>query len=82
MNYVVLICARGGSKGLPGKNLLPLSGTPLIGFSIKVAKQIKRVSRVVLSTDSHDIAQAAKEYGAEVPFIRPNTLLRMIVLND
>ncbi len=74
MNYVVLICARGGSKGLPGKNLLPLSGTPLIGLSIKVAKQIKRVSRVVLSTDSHDIAQVAKEYGAEVPFIRPKYL--------
>ena len=74
MNYIVLICARGGSKGLPGKNIRPLNGTPLIGWSIKIAKEIERVSRVIVSTDSKEIAKIALEYGAEVPFIRPENL--------
>jgi len=74
MNYIALICARGGSKGLPGKNIRPLNGTPLIGWSIKIAKEIERVSRVIVSTDSKEIAKIALEYGAEVPFIRPENL--------
>jgi len=76
MNYIALICAREGSKGLPGKNIMPLSGVPLIGISINIAKQVKRVSRVIVSTDSHDIANIARECGAEVPFIRPENLSR------
>lgn len=74
MKYIVLICARGGSKGLPGKNIKPLNGVPLIGWSINTAKQIDRVSRIIVSTDSEDIARVAMEYGAEVPFIRPKEL--------
>ncbi len=74
MKYIVLICARGGSKGLPGKNIKPLNGVPLIGWSINVAKQIQKVSRVIVSTNSKEIAQVALEYGAEVPFIRPEKL--------
>ena len=74
MKYVALICARGGSKGWPGKNIKKLGGTPLIGWSIKVAKRIERVSRVIVSTDSEEIAEIALEYGAEVPFMRPKDL--------
>ena len=74
MKYIALICARGGSKSLPGKNIKPLNGVPLIGWSIKVAKQVERISRVIVSTDSEEIAKIALEYGAEVPFMRPNEL--------
>jgi N-acylneuraminate cytidylyltransferase len=74
MKYIALICARGGSKGLPGKNIKPLNGIPLIGWSIKIAKQIDRISRVIVSTDSEEIAKIALEYGAEVPFMRPKEL--------
>ena len=74
MKYIVLICARGGSKGLPGKNTKPLNGVPLIGWSINIAKQINRASRIIVSTDSEEIAKVALEYGAEVPFMRPKEL--------
>ena len=74
MKYIALICARGGSKNLPGKNIKPLNGVPLIGWSIMVAKQVERISRVIVSTDSEEIAKVAVEYGAEVPFMRPNEL--------
>ena len=74
MKYIALICARGGSKSLPGKNIKPLNGVPLIGWSIMVAKQVERISRVIVSTDSEEIAKIALEYGAEVPFMRPNEL--------
>ena len=74
MKYIALICARGGSKSLPGKNIKPLNGVPLIGWSIMVAKQVERISRVIVSTDSEEIAKVAVEYGAEVPFMRPNEL--------
>ena len=74
MKYIALICARGGSKGLPGKNIKPLDGVPLIGWSINTAKQISRVSRIVVSTDSDEIADIALQYGAEVPFMRPEEL--------
>ncbi len=71
MKYIVLICARGGSKGLPGKNIKPLNKVPLIGWSINIAKKIDRISRIIVSTDSEEIAKVALEYGAKVPFIRP-----------
>ncbi len=76
MSYVALICARGGSKGVPGKNIRPLGGVPLIGWAIQVAQRVERISRVIVSTDSEDIAQVAIEYGAEVPFMRPAGLAR------
>jgi len=74
MKYVVLIYARGGSKGLPGKNIRPLDGVPLIGWSINTAKQIEGISRIIVSTDSQEIADVALAYGAEVPFMRPKEL--------
>ena len=73
-NYVALICARGGSKGVPGKNIRPLDGVPLIGYAIQAALQVTRINRVVVSTDSEEIAAVSLEYGAEVPFMRPAEL--------
>ena len=71
MEVTAFIFARGGSKGLPGKNLLKIGGTSLIGHSILLAKSIGRIDRVICSTDSLEIASEAKAYGAEVPFMRP-----------
>ncbi len=68
---IAFIFARGGSKGLPGKNLKPLAGKPLIAHAIGHAQAVPRIQRVIVSTDSLEIAQVAKAYGAEVPFIRP-----------
>lgn len=65
-----LITARGGSKGLPGKNIRPLGGKPLIAHSIDVAQQSAAVGAVYLSTDSVEIAEVARAYGCEVPFLR------------
>ena len=76
MNAVACIFARGGSKGLPGKNIRPLGGKPLIAWSIEHARAIKRIERVIVSTDSEEIAAVARDYGAEVPFIRPAALAR------
>jgi CMP-N-acetylneuraminic acid synthetase len=74
MNLVAIICARGGSKGLPGKNVRPLAGKPLIAWAIESAKSISRVRRVIVSTDSKEIASIAREFGGEVPFMRPTEL--------
>jgi N-acylneuraminate cytidylyltransferase len=76
MKYIVIICARGGSKGLPDKNIKPIGGVPLVARSILVAKKIKNVSRVIVSTDSLKVAEIAIEYGAEVPFMRPSYLAK------
>ena len=69
-----LIPARGGSKGVPKKNLRPLGGHPLIAFSIAAAQQCPEIGRVIVSTDSPEIADVARTYGAEVPFLRPSAL--------
>jgi N-acylneuraminate cytidylyltransferase len=74
MKTVAYIFARGGSKGLPGKNLRPLCGKPLIAWSIEHALAVKRIDHVIVSTDSEEIAKVATEYGAEVPFMRPKEL--------
>lgn len=74
MNIVALICARGGSKGLPGKNIRPLAGVPLIAWSIRQARAVPRIGRVIVSTDSAEIAAVARDAGAEVPFLRPAEL--------
>lgn len=68
---LAIIPARGGSKGLPNKNILPLLGHPLIAYSIKAALDSKLVTRVLVSTDSQSIADIAIQYGATVPFLRP-----------
>ena len=73
-NYIVLICARGGSKGVPNKNIRPLLGSSLLERSIKIAKELKNISRIIVSTDSKKIADLATKTGAEVPFIRPKNL--------
>ena len=74
MRVVALICARGGSKGLPGKNIRPLAGKPLIAWAIEQARAVKRIGRVIVSTDSEEIAAVARQAGAEVPFLRPAEL--------
>ena len=74
MNIVCVISARGGSRGLPDKNLLPMLGKPLIAWSIEQAKACPAINRVVVSTDSEHIAAAARQYGADVPFMRPAPL--------
>jgi len=74
MKAVAFIFARGGSKGLPGKNIRPLGGKPLIAWSIEHALAVRRIGRVIVSTDSPEIAGVAREHGAEVPFIRPAEL--------
>jgi CMP-N-acetylneuraminic acid synthetase len=71
---LALIPARGGSKGLPRKNVLPLDGHPLIAWSIAAGQQAATVGRVVCSTDDAEIAEVATRYGAEVPFMRPAEL--------
>ena len=71
---VALIPARSGSKGVPGKNIKPLAGFPLIAYSIKAALKSELIDRVIVSTDSEEYANIAREYGAEVPFLRPSEL--------
>lgn len=74
MKAIAFIFARGGSKGLPGKNIRSLGGKPLIAWAIEHALAVKRITRVIVSTDSVEIAEVARAYGAEVPFIRPAEL--------
>jgi CMP-N-acetylneuraminic acid synthetase len=69
-----IVPARGGSKGLPGKNIRPFAGKPLIARSIEVARAARGISRVVVSTDDPRIAEVAAAAGAEVPFLRPPEL--------
>lgn len=71
---VCVIPARGGSKGLPGKNVRMLAGKPLIAYSIEAARGCDLINRVIVSTDDDDIARIAGEYGAETPFRRPAEL--------
>jgi CMP-N,N'-diacetyllegionaminic acid synthase len=74
MSVTALITARQGSKGLPGKNSRLLGGHPLIAYSICAARQCTSIDRVIVSTDSEDIAAIGRAYGAAVPFIRPREL--------
>ncbi len=74
MSYLSIIPARGGSVGLPRKNILPVGGKPLIAWSILQSLAVKSIKHVVVSTDSPEIAAIAKEYGAETPFVRPPEL--------
>jgi N-acylneuraminate cytidylyltransferase len=76
MKAVAFIFARGGSKGLPEKNVRALCGKPMIAWSIEQAKAVKRIYRVIVSTDSEEIACVARQYGAETPFMRPRELAR------
>lgn len=71
---IAIIPARGGSKGIPEKNIKNFCGKPLIAWTIEAAKKAKLLDRVIVSTDSEKIAEIAKKYGAEVPFLRPKAL--------
>ena len=74
MQYLGLITARENSKRLPGKNLKPLCGKPLLTYTIEAALASSRLDRVVVSTDGEEIASVARQWGAEVPFRRPKEL--------
>ncbi len=74
LRAIGLITARGGSKGLPRKNIRPLAGKPLIAWTIEAALNSRQLDRVIVSTDSEEIAQVAQAWGAEVPFLRPAEL--------
>ena len=74
MKYLAIIPARGGSKGVPGKNIRDIAGKPLIAWSIEHARSVPEIHHTVVSTDSEAIAQVARAYGAEVPFLRPGHL--------
>jgi CMP-N-acetylneuraminic acid synthetase len=71
---LALIPARGGSKGIPRKNIRPFAGYPLIAFSIAAALHAETVTRVIVSTDDEEIAEVARHFGAETPFMRPDEL--------
>jgi CMP-N,N'-diacetyllegionaminic acid synthase len=71
---LAVIPCRGGSKGLPGKNIRPLAGLPLIGHSIQLSKLCGEIAKCIVSTDNEEIAAIARELGAEVPFLRPEEL--------
>lgn len=71
---LAIIPARGGSKGIPRKNIRSFAGYPLIAWSIAAAKQSRLVTRVIVSTDDDEIAEVARQWGAETPFLRPSEL--------
>ena len=77
MNILVTICARGGSKGIPGKNIKPINGLPLIGYTINVANQFKehfKSVEIALSTDSEEIISVAESCGLKSDYRRPDYL--------
>ena len=71
MNILGIIPARGGSKGIPKKNLRKVCGIPLIEHTIKTAKKSKKINRLIVSTDSQEIIRFVKKLDVEVPFRRP-----------
>lgn len=71
---VGLITARGGSKGIVGKNIRPIGGIPLIAWTIRAALESQRLDRVLVSTDDAEIARVSRQFGADVPFYRPDEL--------
>ena len=75
-SIIALITARGGSKGLPGKNVRPVGGKPLIAWTIEAALGSASIKRVIVSTDDEEIARVSREAGAEVPFLRPAEIAR------
>jgi CMP-N-acetylneuraminic acid synthetase len=74
MNILAIVPAREGSKGIPHKNIYPLFNTPLIYYTIKAIQKSKLITRAILSSDSSEVIKVAKDYGLEVPFVRPSKL--------
>ena len=75
-SVIAIITARGGSKGLKNKNILPLAGKPLIAWTIDQAKNSKYIDKTVISTEDQNIAKICKKFGGDVPFLRPRKLAR------
>jgi CMP-N,N'-diacetyllegionaminic acid synthase len=73
-SIIGVIPARGGSKGIPKKNIKPLAGKPLISWTIEEAKKSKYLDRLILTSDNEEIIKVAKKYGCDVPFVRPSAL--------
>lgn len=73
-NVFAVIPARGGSKRIPKKNIKEVAGTPLIGRTVQQANEASTIDRAIVSTDDEEIASVAREYGGEVPFMRPDKL--------
>jgi CMP-N,N'-diacetyllegionaminic acid synthase len=71
MKVLGIITARGGSKGIPGKNLKPLAGKPLLAYTVETARRCAALDRVILSTEDEAIAAAGRDLGCDVPFMRP-----------
>ncbi len=74
MKYLFLIPARGGSKGIPRKNIRPLSGKPLILYSTEIARKLSHDDDICVSTDDHEIVEIVQQSGLKVPFVRPSHL--------
>ncbi|MCB1800873.1 MAG: acylneuraminate cytidylyltransferase family protein [Gammaproteobacteria bacterium] len=74
LSVLALVPARGGSKGLPHKNIADLAGKPLIGWTLNAARTSRYIDRCVVSTDSEEIAAVARRYGGDAPFLRPPEL--------
>jgi CMP-N,N'-diacetyllegionaminic acid synthase len=74
LTIVGIITARGGSKGIPGKNLIPIRGRPLISYTIEAALDSKVLDRIIVTTDDEKIAEVSRQFGAETPFVRPANL--------
>lgn len=79
MSKVAIIPARGGSKRIPRKNIKEFCGKPIIAYSVEAARESGLFHRIIVSTDDAEIAEVAKQYGAEVPFVRPEELSNDIV---
>ena len=71
---IAIIPARGGSKGIPRKNIVDIAGKPLIAYSILTAMHAQYIDRIIVSTEDEEIAEVARKWGAEVPFLRPKEL--------
>ena len=76
MRVLGIVTARGGSKGIPRKNIAPLLGKPLLAYTAEAALAAKRLTRTVLSTEDEEIARVGRECGLDVPFLRPAELAR------
>jgi CMP-N,N'-diacetyllegionaminic acid synthase len=76
MHVLGIVTARGGSKGIPRKNIVPLLGKPLLAYTAEAALASKRLTRTILSTEDEEIAHVGLKYGLEVPFLRPRELAR------
>jgi CMP-N,N'-diacetyllegionaminic acid synthase len=76
MRVLGIVTARGGSKGIPRKNVVPLLGKPLLAYTAEAALAAKRLTRTVVSTEDEEIARVGRECGLDVPFLRPSGLAR------